>query len=116
LPSNTYSYFRSIRHKSVTVGTEFDKIALALVLSQRAHDLRQNFLAPPLMPATTNESTHQNGNIKSEEEIKNEDSVDNNSFVISNPLANISAPGTPSTERKTSASSYNLMVKVVPYS
>jgi hypothetical protein len=106
----------------MAVGTDFDKIALAVVLSQRAHDLRQNFLTPPLLPTTTTNDTsaNQNGNIKTpvEEESKNDEVVDNNSFIISNPLANISAPGTPSTERKNSpsASSYNLMVKVVPYS
>ncbi|KAI6184416.1 G-PROTEIN-RECEP-F1-2 domain-containing protein [Aphelenchoides bicaudatus] len=117
-PVQKLHYDGSIRHKSMAVGTDFDKIALALVLSQRAHDLRQNFLTPAL---TTNNdgALHQNGSIKSadEEEVPKKDvDADNNSFIIANPLANVSAPATPSTERKASPSnsSYNLMVKVAP--
>lgn len=114
------SNFRSIRHKSVTVGTDFDKIALAVVLSQRAtSDPRQNILVLP--NAAPSGPKHQNGSVKSLIEEPTAEDIENRSFIIENPypLADISTPGTPNTGRKSSHSpsnsSYNLMVKVVPY-
>ena len=100
----------------MTLGTDFDKIALAVVLSQRTRDLQQNFLVVP-----NSEQDQQNDKSPVVEESNNVE-AENNSFIISNPLANVSAPNTPLAERKSlpiapsSNSSYNLMVKVVPYS
>lgn len=61
-----------------------------MALSQRAHEL-----------------LHQNTKTNDVPLNKSE------SFIIANPLANVSAPPSPSSERK---ESYNLMVKVVPSS
>lgn len=132
--------FRSIRQKSITgheksiVGTEFDKIALALVLSQRAKDLRENFLAVPsdgAQPPAENTTDHQNGDVKSQTTKKETDVNDNNSFIIANPLANVSPATTPTNEHKSlpsnnnnndisssssSSKQQNMVVKLVPYS
>jgi hypothetical protein len=103
------------------LGTDFDKVALAVVLSQRARDLHQNFLTPTMNNEVEANDTiiHKNGSIKS---IKNGDTKksSNESFIISNPLANISVPSTPTTDQKNlspnASSAHNLVVKVVPYS
>lgn len=113
------------------LGTDFDKVALALVLSQRARDLHQTFLSPTMNNANevSNISLQKNGSIKSiksAKSIKNGDTKkdvnENDSFIISNPLANISTPATPTTDQKNlspnASPAYNYgksMVKVVPY-
>jgi hypothetical protein len=115
-PIQKLHYDGSIRQKSIALGTDFDKIALAVVLSQRAKDLQQSFLVPSLGSAPSTKE-HQNGKEEDINQNIDEDVNENSSFIIANPLANVSDPSTPTSEHKPSNNNNNssLMVKLVPY-
>ncbi|KAI6226202.1 G-PROTEIN-RECEP-F1-2 domain-containing protein [Aphelenchoides fujianensis] len=92
-PIQKFQYEDSMRTKSITLGTNFDRIAIAMVLSHCAD--QQRVVSVEAAPKEANGHTVVEHKAESIRRVSLNKTEDNSSFVISNPLASVSPPSSP---------------------